>query len=393
MPQHFTLALLLVLLFAVPPLQARSTEFSRVASDPINQALEGAVFGLAQDIKDFLEADRLLRGQKIRLDRVSSDGLPDSNYDQFFEQALSKHLETVLADRAALLLKVEYSYVVSDTEANRGNRILQIHAKLSERGMTKKTFLREVNNTSDISRVLGNTQQPLDSKVFPERLKAVEASFEAPSFQIVESTQVAAPANAKYTVELRRRVGGRGEALPVKTQDEFGLAFAPLDISDTYEIVLSNYDTAADAVAKIDIDGLDAISTFCIDRDSQGELIQYPGYFIPRATNAGPGRHVVSGWLHTVERGDKNVFEFVVNELGKGAASARQVRGKTGVITVRFFDSYRAGEQPRGRNFGETGQGQPRKQDYDLIEVNLGSEPVSQVTVRYSRNPEGQGSK
>jgi hypothetical protein len=390
MPKHFTFTLFVALFFAVPSLQARSAEFSPVAPDPLNQALEGAVFGLAQDIKDFLEADRLLQGQKLRLDRVSSDGLPDSNYDQFFEQALSKYLETVLADRAALLLKVEYSYIVSDTEANRGNRILQIHAKISERGMTKKTFLREVNNTSDISRVLGNTQQPLDSKVFPERLKAVEASFEAPSFQLVEGTQIAAPANAKYTIELRRRIGGRGEALPVKPQDEFGLAFAPLDISDTYEIVLSNYDTEADAVAKIDIDGLDAIRTFCVDRDSTGEPIQYPGYFIPRGTTSGPGRHIVPGWLHTVERGEKNVFEFVVNELGKGAASARKVRGKTGVITVRFFDSYRAGEQPRGRSFGETGQGQPRKQDYDLIEVNMGSEPVSQVTVRYSRNPEGQ---
>ena len=82
------------------------------------------------------------------------------------------------------------------------------------------------------------------------------------------------------------------------------------------------------------------------------------------------------------------MFEFVVNELGKGAASALKVRGKTGVITVRFLDAYAPSEKPRARSFGETGKGRPRKQDYVLVETVVGSEPLSQVTIRYSRSPE-----
>jgi hypothetical protein len=97
---------------------------------------------------------------------------------------------------------------------------------------------------------------------------------------------------------------------------------------------------------------------------------------------------VIPGWLHTVKPANDNVFEFVVNRLGQGAASELNVRGKTGVITVRFFDSYRPDEKPRGRNFGETGKGQPRKQDYQLVESVIGTEPLSIVTVRYSRTPE-----
>jgi hypothetical protein len=197
-----------------------------------------------------------------------------------------------------------------------------------------------------------------------------------------------ASGNANYSVEVRRRVGGKGAANPVVPVDQNGKAFASIDISDTYEIALFNYDTQADAVAKVDIDGLDALSTFCSDLDDKGNKLVPSGYFIPRATSAGPGVHVVPGWFHTIKTGNDNVFEFVVNALGQGAASALKVRGKTGIITVRFFDAYKPGEKPRERNFGETGKGQPRKQDYVLVESVIGSEPLSIVSVRYSRSPQ-----
>ncbi|MBX3421785.1 MAG: hypothetical protein KF752_09555 [Pirellulaceae bacterium] len=352
-----------------------------------NQSLEGQMAGLAADVKDFLNGDRLLKGQKLRLDRVSSSGMPDANYDQFIEQQLTKLLEDVVDSGAALLLKVEYSYQVSETESNRNNRVIQIIAKVLERGRTKKTLLREVNNTSDISRVLGNTQAPADSVDYQVRLTSTEKAFEQPAFKIIGKTQVSSD-TPNYSVEIRKRSGGKGDTSPVVPVNENGRAFAPIDINDTYEIVLYNYDSLADAVAKVDIDGLDAINTFSIDLDSSGQKIVHQGYFIPRATNSGPGIHIIPGWLHTLRPGNDNVFEFVVNELGRGAASSLNVRGKTGVITVRFFDAYKPTEQPRGRNFGETGKGQPRKQDYALIETVVGSEPLSVVTVRYSRSPQ-----
>ncbi len=358
------------------------------ATAATNQSLEGQLAGLAADVKEFLDGDRLLKGQKLRLDKVSSSGMPDANYDQFVEQELTKLLGDTVADRANLLLKVEYSYLVSETETNRDNRVIQIVAKLLDKGRTSKSFLREVNNTSDISRVVGNTQAPPDTKDYQERLVSVEKAFDEPQFKVIGKTQIQAAGNANYSIEVRKRVSGKGDANPIVPVNQSGLAFTPVEIADTYEIVLFNYDQGADAVAKVSIDGLDAINTFNADVEATGKKVAYPGYFIPRATASGPGVHVIPGWLHTVKPANDNVFEFVVNKLGQGAASELKVRGKTGVITVRFFDSYRPDEKPRGRNFGETGKGQPRKQDYQLVESVIGSEPLSIVTVRYSRTPE-----
>lgn len=377
--------------------------------NPGNQTLEGSVFGLAQDVLEFLKNDRLIaKGSKIRLDRISSDGIPDGNYDQFFSDVLGRHLADVIDDRATLLLKFQYAYLESQSETNKGLRIVQLTAELKERGITKHTFKpREVNNTSDIGRILGITLMPpmFEEKTtsveeetpkvqknqadrFRERLKATEAAMENPAFDVIQRTQVTAPDTRSYTVEIRRRVGGTGEAVPVNPVDQRGLAFTPVEIGDTYLIALYNYDQNYDAVARVEIDGLDVIHTFLEDRDAQGKKLNYPGYYIPRATAQGPGVHVVPGWLRTVQTGNANVFDFVVNELGRGAASALKVQGSTGVISVRFFDACPPDGNLRSRNFGETGKGEARRADYKTIAVQVGSEPVAQISVRYSRRPE-----
>jgi hypothetical protein len=375
---------------------------------PGNQTLDGSVFGLAQDVLEFLENDRLLaKGTKIRLDRISSDGIPDGNYDQFFTNALERHLSGVIDERATLLLKFQYAYLESQSATNKGLRIIQLTAELKERGITKHTFKpREVNNTSDISRILGITLMPpvfeekssssedatpkvekTNADRYRERLRATEAAMEHPAFDVVNRTQIAALDNATYTVEIRRKAGGQGDLLPVSPIDQQGLAFAPVEIGDTYQITLYNYARDYDAVARVEIDGLDVIHTFLEDRDPQGNTLNYPGYFIPRATDQGPGVHVVPGWLRTVQPGDTNVFDFTVNELGKGAASALKVQGKTGVISVRFFDACPEDGKLRSRSFGETGKGAARRQDYATIPVQVGSEPVAQISIRYSRSP------
>ena len=359
------------------------------ANASVNQALTGQLIGLVNDVREFLDGDRLLKGKKIRLDRVSSSGMPDTNFDQSIELKLSELLQDRIDTKEKrLILKVELSYLVSETATNLDNRVIQVTAKILEGGRTVKSFLREVNNTSDINRILSNTVTPPDTNDYKLRLASVESTFEHPSFKVMESFQIAAPGEENYRVEIRKTSGGQGAIIPLEPLDQNGQAFTPLEISDSYEIVLYNYDMASDAVAKVDIDGLDAITTFCADVDAEGKQIVFEGYYIPRATSKGPGVHIVPGWFHTLKSGDENVFEFVVNELGKGAATALKTRGKTGVITVRFFDAYKPDEQPRSRNFGETGKGRPRKQDYKLESVTIGSEPISQVSVRYSRKPD-----
>lgn len=354
-----------------------------------NQALTGQLIGLANDIKEFLDGDRLLKGRKIRFDKVSSSGMPDTNFDQSIELKLNELLQDRIdPQEKRLILKVELSYLVSETATNLDNRVIQVTAKMLDSGRTVKSFLREVNNTSDINRILSNTVTLPDTKDYKLRLASVESTFEKPSFNLIQNSQIAAPGQESYRVEIRKRSGGQGTLSPVEPFDQQGHAFAPLEVSDTYEIVLYNYDMASDAVARVDIDGLDAITTFCADVDADGKQVVFEGYYIPRATSSGPGVHIVPGWFHTLKPGNDNVFEFVVNELGKGAATALKARGKTGVITVRFFDAYQPNEKPRSRNFGETGKGRPRKQDYDLKNVIIGTEPISQVSVRYSRKPD-----
>jgi hypothetical protein len=363
-----------------------------------NQALQGQLSGLSVDVKAVLENDRVLKGQKLRLDRVSSTGIPDGNYDQFIETELRARLKDVLVDDSKLILKVEYSYLESDTKTNLGKRVLQLSAKILDRGRPVKlrtregeapseSLMREVNNSADISRVLGITIAVPDTEDHTKRLAAAEAGFEKPAFEVLAETQVTTRDLKTYSVELRKSVGGKGAPTPVQPTNINGLAFAPVDLSDTYSLALYNYDENADAIACVDIDGLDVANAFCVDTDSNGARVLHRGYFVPRARAGKPGVHLIRGWLHTVKPGNNNVFQFVVNELGKGAASALNVKGKTGVVTVRFFDAYDEEEKPRSRSFGETGIGKAQKEDYSLRSAQIGSEPVSIISIRYSRIP------
>ncbi|XZE18003.1 hypothetical protein SH449x_003285 [Pirellulaceae bacterium SH449] len=359
--------------------------FRSQCSAQTNQSLDGQLFGLAEEVKNFLANDRLYKGKKIRLDRISTTGMPDANYDSAIQLTLSQALADFIDKKSNFFLKIELTYLVSESNTNRGNRVIQIHSKLLESGIAKWTSTREVNNTSDIGRVGGITQSLPDSTDYLERLAAIEAAFKSPAFIARESTKIQAPGNDKYAIEIRCRKGGSDVSVPVHPLDENGLAFVPIQITDAYEVVLYNYDTQADAVVTLEIDGLDVLSTFCSDKDSTGRSVRYPGYFVPRASGSGPGTHVVRGWMNTVKPGANNIFEFVVMELGKGAASALEVCGEIGVITARFSDAYKPDEQPRSRNFGETGKGEPRKQDYSLVPVQVGTEPSVIISVRYSR--------
>jgi len=362
----------------------------------VDQNLDGQLASLADEIRTFQMNDRIIGGRLMRLDKVSSFGIPDASFDLHIEQGMEQLLKGILDESGKLLLKIEYGYVESDTKTNNGKRVIQMTAKIYDNGrlISKKQnegeldpLSREVNNSSDIAKLIGITIAPPDSKDHLVRLKTVEDAFETPAFEVIEANRVAAKGAGNYGVEIRKRVAGQGNPLAVPLTAVRGMAFAGVDIGDTYELVIYNYDPDADAIGKIDIDGLDAINTFNTDTDADGKAVVYPGYFIPRATNGQPGKHVIPGWLQTVTPGDNNVLQFVVNELGKGAASAKRVRGKTGVITVQFFEACESTGKIRSRGFGETGTGKPMKVDYTLKQVQIGTEPLSIVSVRYSHAP------
>ncbi|MFN9434077.1 MAG: hypothetical protein ACK6DC_03950 [Planctomycetota bacterium] len=362
-----------------------------------NQSLEGQLTALAEEIRTFHTKDRLHRGKKMRLTKVTGTNVPDANFDQPIQDGLANRLKDVLDEKASLELHIEWTFLESTSATNQGKQVIQIAATIVEDGRPiplKSTtgkiepLIREVNNSGDIAKLIGATLAPPDTTDHATRLKAIEESFENPQFSTQEGTRIAAVDQPSYAVEIRKRVGVQGDPVTVAHEDQLGMAFVAIDIGDTYDVVLYNFDDQADAVAKLEIDGLDVINTFNVDVDPNGNPIRYPGYFIARATNGVPGKHIVPGWMRTTRPSkDKNdnVFQFVVNELGKGAATATRVRGTTGVITVRFFDAYSPSEVPRSRNFGETAAGKPMRVDYELKPVLLGDQPLSIVSVRYTR--------
>ena len=228
------------------------------------------------------------------------------------------------------------------------------------------------------------TYAPPDTTDHKVRLDAAQNAFNHPACKLLDRTRVTVPNNPLYAVEIQRRSSGQQYFSPVPIDDQQGWAFAPIHVGDIYKVALYNYSTQTDVVAKIEIDGLDVATTFSVDRDADGKSL-VNGYVVPRSMNGALGNHIVPGWLHTTTKGNNNVYEFVVNELGKGAASALKTKGEIGVITVRFFEACRPDETLAARSFGETGVGQARRFDYHKVDLQYRSQPDAIVSVRYNR--------
>jgi hypothetical protein len=349
---------------------------------------------LSEEILTFHKTDRLHKDKKMRLVKVEAKNVPDAGDDQRIREGLATHLNAILDDNAKLQLKIDWTYKQSETKTNAGKKVIEIRATIcleDGRPIPLKTkiaevdsIVREVNNSTDIARLIGATLAPPDTQDHATRLNAIFSAFEKPQFSTRrEKTRIAAVGQSLYAVELVKRVGNQGEPIPIIPDNHNGMAFASIAIGDTYEIVLYNYDAQADAVAKVEIDGLDVANAF--NRDIEASENKVPGYFIPRAKNGIPGTHAIKGWLHTIKQGEDNVFQFVVDELGKGAASSKKVEGKIGLITTQFFDAYKPDEEPKARDFGATAVGKPMKVDYESKPCQIGDQAVSVVTIRYSR--------
>ena len=72
------------------------------ATAATNQPLDDQLFMLAKDIRDAMQTDRTLKGHRLRLEPASSVGMPKTNFDHYIEQALTKHLDTLLDSSSTL---------------------------------------------------------------------------------------------------------------------------------------------------------------------------------------------------------------------------------------------------------------------------------------------------
>jgi hypothetical protein len=347
---------------------------------PANMTFEGQMASLVGEFREKWQKDPKSRGQKLRLKQRADKDLPkEGSFQARIEQELTARLDDLFDQNASLMISIEYRTVVASTGTNEKLQIVTLEL-LSPIG----AFNREINNSGDIARVTGLTIANKDDDSFEERNKEVRKSVEKPRFDThpARRTGVIAVGQPRYAVELRKLVGGVSQVVDIENMG--GRALAPIAIGEAYEIVLLNYDDKCDAVAKVEVDGLDVANTFCIDKDGMGKPANYPGYMIPKARDGSPGRHVVPGWLRTVGDGRENVLQFSVTELGKGAETARKPRSSIGMIHVRFYEAALTVEGLRPRSFGETTTGKGLQVSYALENRVLSTEPQSSITIRYN---------
>ncbi|MCA9048381.1 MAG: hypothetical protein KDA89_06615 [Planctomycetaceae bacterium] len=288
-------------------------------------------------------------------------------------------MKDLLDESSDLLLTAEYDYVSGNNPANSDLRVIQFVLKVfNKQRRILQSVTREVNDSGDIARILGTSVAPPDSKKVEERNREVEKSFDQPSFDVKDGSLILAKNNAHYAVQILRKRNGTGNAEAVTPKSVNGQPFVDLSVNDTFEIVLFSFETRCDASVDVTIDGLSVINEFNEDG------LQYEGYMVPRSSSGQPGTHHIPGWLKTTKSSQGNVFQFVINELGKGAATARKSRSSRGVINVQFFEAAPPGQDLPARSFGEVGTGKPVDVDYDVIQLQRRETPIVNIAVRYS---------
>ena len=236
--------------------------------------------------------DRELSGKKAKFTSVIAPYLSWSNFNLRVEEELKNRLTTILDTNSELLLSGELDYLESTSEDNSGFKVIQITIKVQNmRRVVLAKLSCEINDTIDIARILQLTIAPSYTHNFEEPNQEVAKAEKAPAFALAanDKSQVVAINFPTYSMGLRRRENGQGPAIPVEPADQNGFAYAALGHGDTFEIVLYNYDERSEAVAKIEIEGLDVTNTFSSDKTASGEKQSYLGYSIPRAVDGKPG--------------------------------------------------------------------------------------------------------
>ncbi len=340
-----------------------------------------AVEQLREQLTKRLDADPETKGRKLRLGKFGGPNLPDSNFELAFESKFESLMKDRLDDSSEFIVSGEYDFVPGQMPENDGLKVIRIIIKVVDAARNVLIrVVREINNTEDIAEITGATVAPPDTPDVKKRNEAVRKGVnpKTRSFHVRNGTQVTAIANKDYAVEIRKKSGGTGPLVPVVPANSNGFAFVDLKVGDTFEIHLYTYETKCDTSCVVTIDGLDVANTFCTDGK------KYDGYVIHRAKGSTPGTHRIPGWLETTKRPTKNVYSFVVNELGKGAATAKKVRTRRGVINVKFFEAVPEGQSLPSRRFGEVGKGKPMDVAYKVKRMVKRQTPISNVGIRYS---------
>lgn len=378
---HCTLTILSLLLISP----------SLVASDVrrIDMTFEGQMISAIAELKEKIADDPDLSGRSIRLGKFSGPHLPDSTFDAAFEQKFMQLMTPALAEQSEFVVNGMYDLIEGTLSENEGIDVIQFSIEIRYRRRKMASVTREINNSADITRINGGTVALPNDRTpgekpdhyFKRRNKAASETADVDGsaeddFRIHNATQIMAPGCPDYAVEILS-IGSGSQPTAVVPRSVNGRSFVDIGVGQKLVVKVYNYNRKFEANAKIAIDGLDVANTFCSDKQ------QYAGYVIPKATATTPGKHLVPGWLVTTKRKQNNVYQFVVNKLGQGAATEMKSRHRLGVIHVEFFAAVpENGSLPRGH--GEIGRGQTMDVNYKTKAFKFRDSPLANISIRYS---------
>ncbi|MFT5523975.1 MAG: hypothetical protein ACI9HK_001924 [Pirellulaceae bacterium] len=370
---HISLLLLITLLPSTVDAQSRR----------IDMSFSGQLFSAVEELKEKMKADTEIEGRKLRLGKFSGPNLPDSNFDLEFERTFKTQMKAFLAEESPLVVNGEYKFLPGELPENKDLGVIQFVITIEFKFRKLQTVTREINRSADIVRIAGATIALPDTPDVEVRNKAAAGALIDPQFGVRDKHFVTVKGSAEHAVAVYKRVGGQGKAVPLTPRNLNGFAFVELDVTDTFAIVLANHDQRCDASADVSIDGLDVANTFSIDD------VEYHGFMVPRSNGRKPGEHAIAGWLKTTKTRKENVFEFVVNTLGNGAATEMRSRHNQGIVHVDFYEAVPSGEVLPSRKFGEVGKGRPLDVAYTVQQMTRRDSPIASISIRY-RNPERQ---
>ncbi|MCR9201356.1 MAG: hypothetical protein NXI04_22155 [Planctomycetaceae bacterium] len=372
------------------PLLVLASSIPSMAADTrrIEMTFEGQLDSAVGELKEKIKDDPDLNGRVLRLGKFSGPNLPDSTFDAAFEEKLRELMGSTLGEQSEFVVSGVYDQIEGTLAENDGLDVIQFTIEIRHKRRKLLSVTREINNSADIARINGGTvalpeKRPGEKtdEHLQRRNKAATATASVDGstgqdFDIKDGTRVTAKGAPDYAVEILTVKNG-GTPKPVTPRAVNGRAFVDIAVGEKIIVKAYNYDSKFAAIAKIAIDGLDVVNTF--SEDSQ----KYGGYVVPKGTSSGPGVHAVPGWLITTRRSTDNVYEFVVNKLGEGAATEMKSRHRLGVMHVEFYVAVpENGSLPRGH--GEIGRGKTMDVGYEVKPLKFRDSPVANISIRYS---------
>jgi len=352
----------------------------------VEEGFAASMASVVEEIKASSQKDpKLKQNPKFRLGRFISLQSPNINHEPAIVDGFEKGLKGLLVAGDNLEAHIiSGTYEIRSVKAgDKLKRFIDMSFSINAAdGSELGRFDRKLEEPTEVAIISGLTVSFSSGDTEQSRQAEVSKAIEKPQFGLIPGTKsvVTTHGGEVYGVEILKRAGKSDSSTEkaVAPESEGGYAFIPLEEGDIFSIRLHNYNELNPVLAKIKIDGLDAINAFCVDK------VVYSGYSVQKA-DKGPSKSTIPGWLKSAKIDKDNVLRFEVGKVGGGAASEKKLPpGGVGVITVEFYEPRDAS---RGRDTDtEVKAGEAIDVAIKVSNFVAAAKPSAIVSIRYNRN-------